>query len=123
MKISKFTELECWKKARELVNIIYQLTRKDTFKKDFGLVDQIRRSAVSAMANIAEGFGSRTNTEFIRFLNISIRSLYETQSHLYIAIDQKYADNDEFKVSDKLATDCINICKGLVRYLSNSRKT
>lgn len=122
MKTSKFTEPDCWKKARELVNEVYKLSRKNSFKSDFGLIDQIRRSSVSSMANIAEGFGSRTNTEFIRFLNIGIRSLYETQSHLFVAIDQKYIDNDEFNVSNKLADDCINLCKGFVRYLSNSRK-
>ena len=122
MKINNFTELDCWKKARELMNAIYDLAQNETFRKDFGLIDQIKRSSVSAMANIAEGFGARSNIEFIRFLNITIRSLYETQSHLFVALDQGYLAENEFNQHIALADDCINLCKGLVRYLSSTRK-
>ena len=52
--IKRFEDLECWQKARKFVNLVYQLTKKDRFKKDFELVRQVRASAVSTMANIAE---------------------------------------------------------------------
>ena len=61
--IKRFEDIECWQVARILVQQIYELTRKEGFRKDFELVNQIRRSAVSSMANIEEGFhhNSRKN--------------------------------------------------------------
>jgi four helix bundle protein len=56
MKISKFEELESWKKARTLTNAIYQATATGKFTRDFGLKDQIRRASISILSNIAEGF-------------------------------------------------------------------
>jgi four helix bundle protein len=53
MKITRFEELEVWQKARELAQIIYRLTRQGEFSRDYGLRDQMRRAAVSIMANVA----------------------------------------------------------------------
>jgi four helix bundle protein len=50
----KFEEIEAWKKARELCKLIYKITLKDKFSKDFSLKDQIKRSSGSVMDNIAE---------------------------------------------------------------------
>ncbi|MBI2338759.1 MAG: four helix bundle protein [Deltaproteobacteria bacterium] len=112
-----FKDLECWKKARELVKEIYQVTRSGSFSKDFGLRDQIQRSAVSVMANIAEGFGTFSDVEFIRFLSISIRSAYEVQSHLCVALDAGYLQDRELNRLDYLCNECINLAKGFIRYL------
>jgi len=117
MKVKHFNELDCWKKARELVRLIYSLTSKSQFSKDYGLRDQIQRAAVSIMANIAEGFGTKSNQEFVRYLSIAIRSAFEVQSHLYVALDVVYINQDEFDKTDSLVNDCINLCKGLIRYL------
>ena len=68
--IERFEDLIVWQKARETTKRIYQLTTEGIFSKDFGLRDQIRRSCVSIMANIAEGFGRRSDKEFSSFLNI-----------------------------------------------------
>jgi len=51
--IKRFEDLECWQAARELTKYIYKLTKKDKFRRDFGLVNQIRESSVSSMANTA----------------------------------------------------------------------
>jgi four helix bundle protein len=117
MKIEHFKELDCWKKARELVKAIYLLTQKSPFSKDFGLSDQIRRSSVSVMANIAEGFGTYSDTEFIRFLSIAIRSAFEVQSHLFVALDAGYINEEELSKYETLCNDCTHLCKGLIRYL------
>jgi four helix bundle protein len=53
--IKRFEDLDCWKEARSFVGIIYRLTKNEGFIKDFELIRQIRRSAVSSMANTAEG--------------------------------------------------------------------
>lgn len=117
MKITRFEELECWQEARKLVRLVYQSTSKASFSKDFGLRDQMQRAAVSVMSNIAEGFGSKTNPEFIRFLDFSIRSCAEVQSHAYVALDLGYVDDLLFKKIFDKAGECSNLCKGLVRYL------
>jgi len=64
--------------------------------KDYALRDQIRRSSISIMANIAEGFGRHSNKEFANFLNIAHGSLVETKSHLYIALDLNYINEELF---------------------------
>lgn len=67
-KITRFEEIEVWQTARQLANLIYEMTDSGPFAKDFGLKDQIRRAAVSVMSNIAEGFESHTQALFIDFL-------------------------------------------------------
>jgi four helix bundle protein len=101
-KVKRFEELECWKEARIFVQLIYGLTKKDPFRKDFELVGQIKRSAISSMANIAEGFHRNSSKEFMRFLDYSRSSIAETLSHSYIALDQTYISQAEIeKVSQQ----------------------
>ena len=95
--IKRFEDIECWQVSRELVNLIYKLTKKHTFSKDFELVSQIRRSAVSSMANIAEGFHRKSKRDFIKFLDYSRASIAETLSHGYVALDQEYISETEMK--------------------------
>ncbi len=77
MKINKFEDLLIWQKARELTKMVYSFTGTGQFKTDYGLKDQIQRSSVSVMSNIAEGFGRGGNKEFAQFLFISKGSLAE----------------------------------------------
>lgn len=95
----KFEDILAWQKSRQATKVIYDITNRGIFSKDFGLRDQIRRSSVSVMANIAEGFGRRSNKEFSNFLNIAHGSAAETQSHLYVALDLNYLPQNDF---DKL---------------------
>ena len=81
-KIERFEDLQSWQKARQLTNLIYDLTEHPKFCKDFHLSSQIQDAAGSAMHNIAEGFDAGTNPEFIRFLKMSRRSASEVQSEL-----------------------------------------
>jgi four helix bundle protein len=83
----RFEDILAWQKARQTTKLVYEFTAEGNFAKDFGLRDQIRRSSVSIMANIAEGYGRRSDKEFSNFLNIAHGSVAETQSHLYIAFD------------------------------------
>ena len=93
--IKRFEDLDCWNNSRELVNRIYKLTKNEGFNKDFELKNQITRSAVSVMANIAEGFHRNSNKDFLKFLDYSRSSLAETISHCYVALDQKYINLDD----------------------------
>ncbi len=97
MKISRFEDIECWQEARKIVNRVYCVCNVEKFRRDYSLIDQIKRAAISIMANIAEGFSRKGNKEFIQFLFIAKSSAAELQSHLYIAVDQKYISEIEFK--------------------------
>ena len=70
-KIENFENIEAWKSAREATKQIYSLSSTGEFSRDFGLRDQIRRSSVSMMSNIAEGFEREGNREFLNFLSIA----------------------------------------------------
>ena len=120
MKIKRFEDIDSWKAGRELTNIIYSLTSKGSFNKDFGLKDQIQRASVSIMANIAEGFDSNSNKAFINFLNYSFRSASEVQSLLYVAFDQKYINETEFNSVYIQCNEIKNLIGGFIRYLKNS---
>lgn len=118
--ISRFEEIEAWKKARELTKAIYQLTAAGTFARDFGLRDQIRRAAVSVMSNIAEGFERVGNNEFRQFLSMAKGSLGEVQSQLYVAFDVQYLNKEQFDSVMALASDTGHLIGGLLRYLANT---
>lgn len=93
--IQRFEDILAWQEARKLVKMIYSITSKELFSKDFGMRDQIRRASVSVMANIAEGFDCESKVEFARFLGIARRSAVEVQSLLYAALDAEYINQNE----------------------------
>jgi four helix bundle protein len=121
MKIEKFEDLESWKVARNLTNQVYSITKKEKFSKDYGLKDQIQRASVSVMANIAEGFDSRSDKSFINFLNYAYRSATEVQSLLYVASDQKYISQNEFNNLYSEVKKIHGLIGGLIKYLKSSK--
>jgi len=121
VKIERFEDIEAWKAARSLAGAVYGLTRKPALSRDFGLRDQMRRSAVSVMANIAEGFDSRSTQEFLRFLGYAYRSTSELQSHLYVVLDQGCLDDDSFDVLYLQASTVQRLLNGFIRYLKGPR--
>lgn len=116
-KVDRFEDLDCWKKSRELVNVIFDICEIQMKNKDFSTQDQIKRAAISTMNNIAEGFGRYSNKEFIRFLEYSAASSMEVRSMLYILSDRKYIDEFEFEKCYQLSIEHTNITLGLIRYL------
>lgn len=95
--LTRFEDIQAWQEARKLVKMIYQLTSVGTLAKDFSLRDQMQRTAVSSMTNIAEGFDCEPKVEFARFLGIARRSAVEVQSLLYTAFDTGYINEAQFK--------------------------
>lgn len=112
-KIECFEDLIAWQKARELTKQIYTVTQHDEFSKDFGLKDQIRRSSVSVMSNLAEGFERGGRVEFHRFIVIAKGSCAEVRSQLFVALDAGYIDEDEFKKVYAAANEISRIIGGL----------
>ena len=94
--MATFEDIQAWQKARNVSQQIYRLTDDGDFGKDFGLRNQIRRSAVSIMSNIAEGQGRRTDRDFAQFLNMALGSLAESKSHMYLALDLGYISAEVF---------------------------
>jgi four helix bundle protein len=115
----RFEDLEVWKTARLLTNLVYDLTNKGTFAQDYGLKQQIQRAAVSIMSNIAEGFESQTQSLLISFLARAKGSAGEVRSQLYIALDRKYITEAEFKKAFQLAKDCSRQLHGFIEYLKS----
>jgi len=95
--ITRFEDIEAWKTARELTRMVYSLTEQGNFSRDFGLKNQIQRAAVSIMSNIAEGFESRTQAQFLEYLGHAKASAGEVRCQLYIAMDLKYLSEEQFK--------------------------
>ncbi len=122
MKIVKFEDLDCWKEARMLTQSVYTLTRNASFKQDYGLVDQTRRAATSIMANVAEGFSRQGDREFTQFLFIAKASASELQSHLYVALDQGYIDQNYFQSSYNQLESIHKRISNLIKYLKSSSK-
>lgn len=95
--MSTFKSLLIWQKAMALVTKVYTETKVFPKEEIFGLTSQIRRCSVSIPSNIAEGYGRNSNIEFLRFLNISIASLFELQTQLEIDYNIEYLKEQPFK--------------------------
>lgn len=89
-------------------------SRREPFASDWGLRDQIRRAAVSVMSNIAEGFESGTDGDFVRFLTHTRGSAAEVQSLLYVARDVGYLSPAEFEALYRLAEEAKALSGGLL---------
>ena len=117
VKFKRFEEMPVWIDSRKLTVLIYQLTSGKQFQKDFGLRDQIQRSAVSVMSNISEGYERGNNKEFIHFLLYSKGSVGEVRSQLYVALDICYITQEEFKAATDLASSISSQLSSFVKFL------
>jgi len=120
MTVKRFEDLVIWQEARKLTKNIYEITSKETFRQDFSLSDQMRRAAVSVMANIAEGFERCNNKEFIQYLFIAKSSCGELRSHLYVAIDQRYVSDKEHLELSTQAAGISTMISNLIDYLKKT---
>ena len=120
MTIKRFEDMIAWQKARKLAAEIYAVTRRGQFAKDFSLVDQIRRAAVSIVSNLAEGFDRGNNKEFLTFLGFAKGSSSEVRSQLYVALDIGYIDSQEFARLNILADEVSKLLNGLITSLRKS---
>ncbi len=99
-----FTKLRVWQHAHRLRLDIHAATRSFPAEERYGLTSQLRRSAASIAANIAESCGYRGRAESARFLQIAFGSLHETMNHLLAARDLGYLTGDKFEALDREIT-------------------
>ena len=121
MKIERFEDIKAWQEARRLAGLVYDFTKRTSFSRDFGLRGQIQRAVVSVMANIAEGFERRSHKEFRNFLNMALASCSEVKSHLYVALDQKYIEQDDFDLAYAACDQTSKLIFGFMKYLESPR--
>ena len=109
-----------WRKARGLNRLVYKVSKKGTFAKDFGLRDQIRSASISIMSNIAEGFERSGDREFIQFLSNAKGSGGEVRSQIYAALDEEYLMPAEFKEIYDRSIEVSRLISGFMSYLRRS---
>ncbi len=101
-ELKAFRKLIVWQRAHELTLMVYKAGENFPKHELFGLTSQIRRSAVSVEANIAEGYALGTSPNYLRHLHISVGSLAETESHIEIAHDLEYLSDPNYgKLAEK----------------------
>jgi len=115
MPIQSFTDLNAWKLGHEVVLLVYKYTKE--FPKDeiFGLVSQMRRSAVSITSNIAEGFSRYSWKEKHQFYRTALGSLTELQNQLLVARDVGYMSNNDFQLIAGKSIDASKLINGLLK--------
>ena len=111
-----YTDLEVWKEARVLANTAYAITKE--FPKDeiYGLISQMRRCAVSIPSNIAEGCGRNYPKDSIQFFFIARGSLYELETQLYMAFDQKYLGTEVLTAAILKIETTRKLLNGFIKY-------
>lgn len=117
--MKSYKELEVWIKCKELVVEIYKLTRNFSSEEKFGLVSQMRRSAVSAPSNIAEGQGRNHSKDTLQFLYIARGSLYELETQTIISLDLEYLKVEDFESLAIKINECLKLLNGFIRYIES----
>jgi len=107
-------DLEVWKLSIELTEMVYKLTSSFPKSEMYGIVDQMRRAAVSIPSNIAEGAARQTDKEFTQFLFISQGSCAELETQLIISEKLKFINNKAVEINDKLS-QIMKMLSGLIR--------
>ncbi len=117
-KFNSIEEINVWKEGIDLAELIYSIIRKNKpFLNDFGLKDQVQRSAVSISSNIAEGFERESNKEFIRYLYIAKGSCGELRTQILIAFRLHYLTESDFTIINNMSMKISGMIMNLIKSL------
>lgn len=116
-KIRNYRDLLVWQKSMHLVNKVYKLTAFFPDSEKYALKSQLQRSAVSVPSNVAEGHARSSTKEYIRFLNITMGSLFELQTQLEIAFNQEYMNEEIFRLVYDDSREIERMLSALIRNL------
>jgi four helix bundle protein len=117
--LKSFQELEVWQKAHHLVLQTYRVTDSFPDRERYGIISQVRRSAASVPANIAEGFGRRTTKELLQFLANANGSLEETRYFLILSRDLGYLAKEQYAELEKESSSVAQMIAALGRSLKS----
>src|SRR5713101_2860514 len=118
-----YERFRAWQACDELVIRVYRITNSFPFHERFGLTSQVRRAAVSAAANIAEGSAKRGTGEFRRYLDISIGSLSEVSYLLHVARRLEYVSETQWQELDSVRSGASRLTWRLYLAVSRRRNT
>jgi four helix bundle protein len=117
--LKNYKDLKVWQKSYELCLEIYRITAKFPKEERYGLTSQIRRSVVSIPSNIAEGYGRKTTTDYIRMLYISYGSVCELETQTLLAGDLDLIEKGELSTLKKDIPEIERMLKALIKSLEN----
>ena len=115
----RFEQLEIWQASMALCERVYRLSQSFPVAEQYGITSQVRRSALSISANIAEGAGRSTDGDFARFIDIAFGSLMETVSHLTLAKRLQLIEEATFQ---EVYESCESIGRMLTSFRNRLRK-
>lgn len=120
--MKNFRNLIVWQKAHTLTLASYRGTAAFPKQEIYGLTSQIRRSSASIAANIAEGCGKRSNSEFQRFLQIATGSASELEYHFLLAKDLGFLGSEEYQLLAAAVTEVKKMLAGLIRKIESDQE-
>jgi four helix bundle protein len=123
--VQSYRELRVWQDGVDFVAVVYRATESFPTREQYGLTSQLRRSAVSIPANVAEGHARRSTREYLRFVSIALGSLAETETHVTVATRLGYLASEQegqmLKQCDALSRMLHGLCKSLEIKLKKPR--
>jgi len=119
-EIRSYNDLIAWQKGMDLVESIYEATRRLPGEERYGLISQMRRCAVSIPSNVAEGWGRRSRQEYVRFLLIARGSLYELLTQIEIC--RRLGFDGDWSNVEAQTREAGRILQGLIQSLHQSKR-
>jgi four helix bundle protein len=119
--MASFTDLETWKQARKVRNMISGLVKEFPVEEKYRLTDQIVRSSRSIGNNLAEGHGRFHYQDNIRFCIMARGSLTETLDHLIVALDEEIITNETLQQFQAEYDSCLKLINGYIQYLKSKK--
>ena len=113
----RFEKLNVWTESKNFITPIYKIVEKFPLKERFVLGDQLKRASISIILNIAEGSDKKSDKDFIRFLRISLGSINEVVTCLYIALDLNYLSKNDFHKSYEQSSKIAAMINALIKKL------
>jgi four helix bundle protein len=115
-KIRCFEDLVVWQKALKVSKMVFILSASGPLSREYSLKDQLRRSSLSVISNIAEGFGRHGKNDFRHFLSIANGSANELRAQLHLARELRY-------LSSKEANNLVDLCAEISRMIKGLRNS
>lgn len=115
--MKSYRDLVVWQKSMQISVLIYELIIKLPENERYGLIPQIKRSAISIPSNIAEGYGRNYKKDFSRFLQIARGSLYENQTQLELSLNLGFIEENDLKEIKELSLEIEKMLNSLIKKL------